>query len=368
MKINLAIISPNQNAYSETFIQAHRKLDANIFFYYGDYIPKFLEGEGMIASYKGLRYAKYLFVRMLLGKSKYSFVEKSLIKSFKKNNIQIVLAEFGPTACEVLRVCSDLKIPLIAHFHGFDASRDDAINNYSQKYKLLFKYASKIIAVSDEMIIDLLNLGAKAERIFKLPYAPNQIFLNSNSSNISNQFLYVGRFVEKKGPHLLIHAFKNIQAKHPNVYLKMIGDGPLLGACKDLVKCLDINNVHFTGRQTPDQILFEMQNSNCFIQHNITSSDNDKEGLPVAILEAMAIGLPVISTYHAGIPDVIKDGYNGFLSKERDLDDFTNKIEVLINNPELALLMGKRSKDIILNNLCEEIYYDKFNKLINSIK
>ena len=367
--INLAIISPSNNAYSETFIQAHKKINANIFFYYNGYLPSSLENKGKIVT-RGARYAIYILKKTLLRKSRFSFAELCLIDSFKKNSIQCVLAEFGPTGCHILNVCRYLKIPIVSHFHGFDVCRHDAIVQYQDLYLKLFEYSSKIIAVSNEMVHDLIKIGADKSKIIKLTYAPNSKFLNENvSESLDIEFVYVGRFVEKKAPHLLIYLFKEVFDKYPNIKLKMIGDGPLLGVCKDLAQVLKIKNILFLGVLKPEDILIQLKKSFCFIQHNVTADNGDKEGTPVSILEAMAIGLPVLSTRHAGIRDIVLDGINGYLVDERDVNAMLKNILYLIENPKLASTMGIKSKEIIKQNYNETQYFNELNSIIyNSIK
>src|SRR4051794_39877263 len=119
---NIAIVCPLKNAVSETFIQAHRELiKGNIYFLYGGFVPTH-SLQGAIAKnsevYKRLKRILPVFV--------YDRIKtdpaKELEAFFKKNKVQVVLAEYGQTACGVLEICKKLSIPLIVHFHGSDAS------------------------------------------------------------------------------------------------------------------------------------------------------------------------------------------------------------------------------------------------------
>ncbi len=94
----------------------------------------------------------------------------------------------------------------------------------------------------------------------------------------------------------------------------MVGDGYLLDTCKSLVEILNLKNkVFFLEPQSPSKVSELMKNARALILHSITSSNGDLEGLPNVLLEAGATGLPVIATWHAGIPELITDGFNGFL-------------------------------------------------------
>jgi colanic acid/amylovoran biosynthesis glycosyltransferase len=366
MKLNLAIISPNQNAYSETFIQAHRNLDANIFFYYGGFLPTHLENEGKII-HKDIQYTLFLIKKRLFKNSSINFHEKCLIDSFKKNNIQLVLAEYGPSGAEVLNVCKALNIPLIVHFHGFDASEHKILSNYRSKYIGLFQYANHVISVSSKMTQDLIHLGCPESKIIYNVYGPNSIYFDIERKSPKNQFISVGRFVDKKAPHLTIEAFKNVVTVFPSVKLIMCGDGYLLQTCKHLVNLWGLqNNVIFKGAVKPLEVMELFSESIAFVQHSIIAHNGDSEGTPVAILEASASGLAVLSTFHAGIPDVIIHGKTGFLVEEQDVDGMANKMLLLLENNELAFELGNNGKEYIKKNFTLERHLDVLNDLFKS--
>jgi colanic acid/amylovoran biosynthesis glycosyltransferase len=231
--INLAIFSPNQNAYSETFIQAHKALPFNIFFYYGGYIPTHLEGKTHLLK---TRFQQISYkIRHRLGK-KLSPKELALKSSLKQNDIHIILAEYGPTAAECLNVVKSLNIPLIAHFHGFDASVKDVIERYQPEYKFLFSYATYVIAVSVKMQKELLALGCPKSKLILNPCGPKEAFSSIAPNLSSKQFVAVGRFVDKKAPYASILAFKKAHAVYPDIRLVMAGDGPLLNTCENRKK------------------------------------------------------------------------------------------------------------------------------------
>src|ERR1051325_725398 len=119
MKLNLAIISPNQNTFSETFIEAHRYIpEMNIKFYYQGVPPAILEGNGALGpKSKWKRALHRIFID--LTNSPFSPNEDIFARSLIKEKIDCVLAEYGPTGAGVLNVCKKLKIQLIVHFHGY---------------------------------------------------------------------------------------------------------------------------------------------------------------------------------------------------------------------------------------------------------
>ena len=348
--MNLAIISPSQNSYSETFIQQHKKIKARISYYYGGAIPTYLEGVGKI-KLKFLRKIFYKISKIARIKNRFSSQEYALLDSFKKNKIQLVLAEYGPTAVAVIKTCKKLNIPLVAHFHGYDVSQFQTIEAYRKSYFNLFNYASAIISVSNKMTEDLINLGCPKEKIHLSTYGPSPDFFEINRRGNNHQFVAVGRFVEKKAPHLTLAAFKQVYEKHPEAKLIMIGSGELLPICRHLTKLWGLeNNVIFPGILTPDKVNLVLSESLAFVQHSITASNGDSEGTPVAILEASAASLPVVATKHAGIKDVIIHEKTGFLVEEEDVEGMATYMVRLIENPELAIEMGNKGRKNISDN------------------
>lgn len=334
MMPTLAIFSPNQNAYSETFIQAHKQLPFDIRFYYSGYLPASLEGKSMIKLRWKLRVEK----KLLKG---FSASEKKLMFSLKNEKIDAVLAEYGPTAAESLGVLEHLKIPLVVHFHGYDISVGTIINSYKERYKNVFRYASSVIAVSQKMKNDLVALGCDESKISATACAPNASFFGLNPEYKNHQFISVGRFVEKKAPYLTVLSFRKVVEKFPSAKLLMIGEGPLLPVCKDLVIALGISeSIEFTGVKPAENIGKLMESSLAFVQHSVTAENGDSEGTPVAVLEAQAAALPVIATEHAGIPDVVVHNQTGLLCKEKDVEDMANNMLRVLKEDGLAKRLG----------------------------
>ena len=135
----------------------------------------------------------------------------------------------------------------------------------------------------------------------------------------------------------------------------MIGDGPLREECEDLAKTLGLEGViEFSGTLAHSELETAMQQARCFVQHSVEASSGDSEGTPVAILEAGASGLPVISTRHAGIPDIVIEGETGFLVDERDFERMAEHMILLAQDPELAQRMGEAARRRIADDFSIE--------------
>lgn len=355
----IAIFSPNQNAYSETFIRAHKKLSFDIRFYYNGHLPLSLEGGSMVNLPWRLRIKKKL-------QRGFSDKERKLMYSLINEKVDAVLAEYGATAVEPLRVLKYLNIPLIVHFHGYDISMHELVNSYKTRYKEVFEYAANVIAVSNKMINDLIALGCPADKIVLNTYGPSDSFFDLSPDYSSKQFLSVGRFVEKKAPHLTILAFKKVSEQFPGAILKMVGDGLLLPICKDLVNALGLNDkVIFSGAQSSVEVQNEMQHSIAFVQHSVTAENGDSEGTPVAVLEAQAAALPVISTLHAGIPDVVIPNQTGLLCEEKDVNQMAEDMMRILREKDLAKKLGIAGRERIRQHFTMEKHLGVLAEALN---
>ena len=354
--MNLAIISPGKNIYSETFIQAHKSIAAdNVFFYYGGTIPSFLENDGVM-NLTASSFNKKSIIKLVLKinlikwiKSGLSLKEHLFAQSLKKKKIDVVLAEFGPTGVACLNVCKYLKIPLITHFHGYDIT--SALDEYKDRYKVLLKECKYVVGVSTEMVQSLIMLGADPKKVVYTPCGPSPIFYNTNRNLKGISFVSVGRFVDKKAPYYVIMAFKEVVNRYPNAILNMVGTGPLFDTCVNLSKYLGLSSsINFLGVKTPEEIQELHSHSIAYVQHSITAGNGDKEGTPVGIMEASASALPVISTYHAGIKDVVVHRETGLLCDEHDVKGMAENMLWIIENSESALRMGQKGRIFVKDN------------------
>jgi glycosyltransferase involved in cell wall biosynthesis len=368
----VAMISPNESAVSETFIKIQKDLlKANVKFYYGDYLPKYFDEKKL--------YKLHLF-SAIWGLAKSVFFQKSdfgsvmlkqvLTSSFKKQKIEVCFAQYGITAVEMLPICKKLKIPLIVHFHGFDISAKNVLDNYTEKYIELFKYASYIIAVSKVMQQKIIDIGGQeiSKKVIYNPCGPNDAFFDIKPDYSQKLFIGAGRKKKKKAPYATILAFKKVLEKHSDAKLILLGAGPLYDVCKELINYFGLqNSVSLPGAFAPNEFKALLQNALCFVQHSLTAGNGDMEGTPVAILEASAAGLPVISTFHAGIPDVIINGKTGLLVAERDIDGMAQNMLFILDNPEKAKEIGIAGRENIRQNFSISKHISKLNILVEDL-
>jgi glycosyltransferase involved in cell wall biosynthesis len=268
------------------------------------------------------------------------------LRAFRRFRPDVVLSEFGSSGVRVREACKRANVPLVAHFHGLDATQHRYLKEHAETYPLLFRDAAVVVGVSREMCRQLVRLGAAPEKVAYNPYGVDcSLFSGAAPAEAPPVFLATGRFVDKKAPHLTILAFSRVFRERPDARLRMIGDGPLLGACRDLSAALRLEHaVEFFGAGSPSEVQAAMRKARAFVQHSVVAADGDCEGTPVAIIEAGATGLPVVATRHAGIPDVVDEGNTGFLVEERDVDGMADQMHRLAVDADLAGRMGHAAR------------------------
>ncbi len=258
----------------------------------------------------------------------------------------VVLAEYGPTGVRLVDACLRARVPLVVHFHGYDASVRAVLDEHRDGYRRLFEAAAAIIVVSRAMERALLALGAPRAKVHYCAYGVDcEKFTPGDAASAPPVAVAVGRLVDKKAPRLTILAFSRAQRDRSQARLRIVGDGPLLGPCMDLVSALGLQReVVFLGHQPHDVIRDELRAARCFVQHSVQALNGDCEGTPNAVLEAGASGLPSVVTRHAGIPDVVRDGETGFLVDERDVEGMAAGMSRLFADRELAGRMGAAAR------------------------
>jgi glycosyltransferase involved in cell wall biosynthesis len=352
----VCVAAPNQSTYSETFIQAHReRLPATVHYLYGGSFPGYVYPEQRLdSSLSKLQKALSVIcantrIGIWLHLPPQFFRALALRRFLRRHRVQVVLAEYGPTGAAIMGVCAQAGIPLVVHFHGFDASATETLKTYETRYRHLFREAAAVIAVSREMEAQLLRLGAVRETLYYNPYGVDpELFAQANPAANPPTFLAVGRFVDKKAPQLTLLAFKQVLEACPDARLVMIGDGPLWDCCVQLAHVWNMTeHVAFLGVCSHHEIATSMQAARAFVQHSIRPTTGDSEGTPVAVLEAGMSGLPVVSTRHAGISDVVLHEETGLLVRERDVDAMARAMLRLAHDDELVARMGARAREHI---------------------
>ena len=340
--IRIALVRDRPDGVSETFIRAHAEgLPGVVAVLHAHKGLPFVDGRPAVSQGWWARARRRLSTGLGRHDSR-TWGDRAWAMALGGAKADVTLAEYGTTGALIHGACRRIGAPLVVHFHGFDASVTDLLDRKAGDYRRMFGVAAAVIAVSRAMEHQLLALGCPRETLI---YNPSGVdcarFDGADPAGAGPLFVAVGRMVEKKGPHLLLAAFARVVSECPAARLHWIGDGALLGVCRDLAAALGIEHaITFLGAQPHDVVEREMRQARALVQHSVTASNGDSEGTPVSILEAGAMGLPVVATRHAGIPDVVVDGLTGFLVDERDARGMATHMLTLARHPTLAGQLG----------------------------
>ena len=159
------------------------------------------------------------------------------------------------------------------------------------------------------------------------------------------------RLVEKKGIEYSIRGVAQLIGKFPQIKYTIAGEGTLKDNLQKLILELNAqNNIYLVGSKTQDEIVTLLNETQILLACSVTAANGDQEGIPVILMEALACGIPVLSTNHSGIAEIIHDNISGFLVAERNVDAITQKLEYMILNPELWQIMGEKGKKLVEEN------------------
>jgi colanic acid/amylovoran biosynthesis glycosyltransferase len=266
-------------------------------------------------------------------------ISGKLITTFYGSDLTSFLKKKGEKVYHNLFLCGDIFLPICDYFK------------------------KKLVALKcDEKKIMIHRLGADIESF--------QVVHNKAGQEKPSKILTIGRLSEKKGHIYSLKAFAKIIKKHKNLKYIIAGDGPLRTELEKLATELKLSdNVEFMGAVNELEVKALFKEAHIFVLSSVTGYDGDQEGTPTVLVEAQACGLPVISTYHSGIPEVVIDGKSGFLVPEKDVDALAEKMEYLIEHPYVLPEMGSYGRMFVeehhnikkLNQRLVNIYHNLIN-------
>jgi len=267
-----------------------------------------------------------------------------LLSFLRKHQVAVVLGEFMDQFLPVFRLLRETGVACYVHAHGKDVSaslRDESIRKAYSEYR----DAEGIVTMSEFSRAALLAVGLPEDKVHVIPYGvdvPEIQRLHAQGSG-EVRCLAVGRMTPKKAPLLLLKAFANACEDMPQLRLDFVGDGELIGAARGFIDEAGLGAVvTLHGEQGSSFVAQKMKTADIFVQHSITDpATGDMEGLPLAILEAMAHGVPVVATRHAGIPEQVVEGETGFLVDECDVEAMAESIVRMAQLPDLRRSMGE---------------------------
>lgn len=289
-----------------------------------------------------------------LDSREYGFQARSLSTLYRLSALSrqarqydVVHAQFGTVGNEFRFARKLWNAPLIVSFRGYDFSLWPKQHGRGI-YRRLFRTVDAVTVNTDFAGRRVESLGCPPAKIHKLPSAldPHDFpFRERHGDGDAVRIATVGRLVEKKGVEYSIRAVARVLEKHPNIQYDVVGDGPLREHLEELARHLGIRrHVHFHGAQSSSYVRRIMSDADIFVLASVTAENGDEESLGNVLLEAQASGLPVVVTDHNGFPETIVPGCSGFLVPERDVESLAERIEYLIEHPEIWPSMGRAGR------------------------
>ena len=284
-----------------------------------------------------------------------------------KEKYDIVHCHFGPLGKVAVQARSlgILSGKLVLSFYGYDASRYKLDATY---YSSIVQQFDGYVTISNYLKEKIIQLGFPEEEINTIPIGVDLNDFNlpeKKCKRYGHKLLTVARLVEKKGIYYGIMAFSKLHKKNKELEYHIAGDGVLYEKLEELIEELGLEECVFLhGAKDKDEIVQFYREADVFVLPSITASDGNTEGQGLVLQEAQLMGLPVVATFHNGIPEGIVENETGFLVVERDINVLSEKISILIGDEKLRTEMGKRGRDFVLEkfdnkNLVKELsnYY-----------
>ena len=267
------------------------------------------------------------------------------------HGVTATLAEFGYVGALIFEACAMAEVPLFVCFRGHDATMPERLPSLRRRYRRLFRLASGVVAESRFIAGKLRDLGCPEDKITVLA-SGMQATSYRPAEPEPGRIVGVGRFVEMKAPDLTVEAFARIADRFPQARLDLVGDGELMPRVAALVAERRLGDrVTLHGYQSLAACAALMARAAVFVQHSRTDSRGRVEGFPVAIAEAMASALPVVSTRHSGIPEHVEHGVSGLLVAEGDVAGMAEALARLVADPDEARAMGRAGRAYALAHL-----------------
>ncbi len=279
--------------------------------------------------------------------------------AFLDKDFDIIYCQFGHNgnigACLKQIGCNG---KLVTMFHGRDTRR--GIAEGASLYRKLFEVGDCFLAISDYNYKNLIRFGVDPTRVILHPVGINvEKFPYRWHSGVERPspiiIITVARLAKTKGLHYGIKAISDLIRESPGIAVeyRIVGGGPLETSLKRYVEGLNLGkHVRFLGPMKQEEVIQEMLKAHIFLLPSIA------EALPVVLMEAQCIGLPIVATSVGSVHQEVLDGKSGFLVSTKDVKTMTEKLDYLIKHPEVWAEMGRTGREFI----CEQYDVQKLNR------
>ncbi len=252
--------------------------------------------------------------------------------------LHIYFGHIGVHLLPLLEICD---IPVVVSFHGADAR----VGLHPAPMRRMLEKATLLLVRSESLRAELRTLGCNPAkiRLHRTGLPLDEILFTQRTAPSDGAWHCVQacRLIPKKGLATSLRAFADFSAKHPRATFTIAGEGPQLTDLRALAAALGIaDRVIFAGFLPQEKLRALSASAHLFLHPSELTSDGDQEGVPNAMLEAMASGLPVLATDHGGIPEAVEHGVSGLLVAERDHAALAREMAGLAEGPHRYAAMS----------------------------
>lgn len=289
------------------------------------------------------------------------YVTLSLLKEEPYDIVHCHFGNWGPVGLELINQ-NATQGKLVTSVRGADITSD--LKKDPGMYDELVKAGDLFLPISDFFKQKLIDQGCNPAKIEVLrdgiDVSRFEFRSRCRAESEPTRLLFIGRLEPKKGIFFAIRAVANAVQSGRKLVFDVIGDGALRGDLERLIAeqgIADAVNLH--GAQPQNRVLAHLRDAHVLIAPSVTAPNGDQEGIPNTVKEGMAVGLPILSTLHSGIPELVEDGVSGFLVPEHDVDALTERLIYLLDNPERWAEMGRAGRTKIESEYDIEVLNDK---------
>ena len=302
----------------------------------------------------------HILRRKLSGKdvrtqSKRKLCLQQLLSPIRSFDPDVIWVEFGTTAHIASDILEAIGKPYFIAVHGFDITREFRDPWYKSEFVRLANASAGVICASHHTHNLCRTAGVSAQNgyVVRLPLNGDRLKRTQGFPSGPIRFLHLGRLVEKKGPMQTLLAFHGVLDTQPEAQLTLIGEGPLRPQLEAYIRNNHLaGSVTLTGALEQRQALDQLQQHHIFCQHSVTGMDGDQEGFALSPAEAALFEMPVIATWHNGIPEHVSHEQTGLLVREWDIPAMTQAMHLLAADSEMRATFGSAGRNRILA-LCD---------------
>ena len=286
----------------------------------------------------------------------------------------VFIAHFGPAGVTAakLRELGVIRGKIATIFHGIDISSREVLNHYTPEYQQLFRRGDLMLPISDLWAGRLQKMGCPREKIAvsrmgvdMTRFSPRPVKAPATPLEI----ISVARLTEKKGLHVAIEACRQLKEQGVAFRYRILGIGPWERRLRTLIEQYQLEDVvEMPGFKPSHEVKAMLDDADVFLLPSVTGADGDMEGIPVALMEAMAVGIPVVSTLHSGIPELVEADKSGWLVPENDARALAQRLAAFsqLDADELAPVV-KRAREKVEHDFNQQVINRELASLLQAL-